>query len=200
MKIAPDQRVHLEAKRLELIENSSKMIRFEIEGSPQSYEVDLNMTGKVEINADYNGKHKVLIRPMSTTIMKEIIISSSYILFNKTSHPMQFGIGDQVLRIKPNQKKSVKIGTDINRHQLKLNFDHLKNIKENFTFEFSDIKGGYEHYIKQQNRNFHCVLHNDTEFENVIIACPVYYIKNLLPIDIFLEFIVNRDEEKAPIG
>ncbi len=66
---------------------------------------------------------------------------------------------------------------------------------ENYPFTFKDIEKGYEHYINLEGEQFNCTLavkedvgnagREDEKFIEIEIA-PVYYFKNLLPVDIVL--------------
>lgn len=93
-------------------------------------------------------KYRLIISAIATPVLKEIIISSPYVIHNKTKYALVLTVGQKEYQVDAEGKVPIPFTEEIlENRSLHLEFPHLNRVSENFSFEFRDIYRSYEHYI-----------------------------------------------------
>lgn len=171
---------------------------FQIEGDPSEYQINLNEANASRIKVQFkDSRYWLIVKSISNSIVKELIITSPFIIENRTTFPFIFICGVEEIHVKPTEKIAINFMISLNK-TMKIQFPALKNTSQNYDFLHQHLINGYEHYIKYNNyKTFNCVMTLKQSIETTIMVQPSFYVKNLLPVDIIVQFaIINQEGEK----
>jgi hypothetical protein len=201
-KLKNNEKMHLQNRSLEM-EESFSTISYQIEGDSTLYSLNLNLNQTHRPVVTFNdAKYRLIISPHATPVLKEIVISSPYVIHNRTMHTLLLTLGQREYRVEAEAKVPLPFTETLHDAKpMRVEFPHLRKVEENFGFEFRDIFKGYEHYIiYDQCETFNCLLSLETLNENVIAVSPLISFTNLLPLNLSLEVAVRKvNREKAVI-
>lgn len=185
-KLKNNEKMHLQHRSSELEENFST-VSYQIEGDSTLYDLNLNINQTLRPTITFNSnKYRLIVSPISTPVLKEIVISAPYLIHNRTSYPLLLTIGSRDYRVEPQGKVPIPFTEQLHdTKSLRLDFPHL-NTSENFSFEFRDVLRSYEHYIIHADGCFNCLVSLETSNESVINVAPVVSLTNLLPLGVRL--------------
>jgi hypothetical protein len=89
LELANGQKNHLEFKNSDVNDLKLDTIKYRIKGGELEYEINLNIFSNKSQKIIYNKiEYDLLIKVVSSPILKEIIISSPFVLYNHTKYPI----------------------------------------------------------------------------------------------------------------
>jgi hypothetical protein len=125
-KIKNNEKMHLQHKSAEVAENLSS-INYQIEGDSTLYNLNLNLNQTIRPYITFNeNKYRLVVSAIATPVLKEIIISSPYVIHNRTHYPFIITIGSRDYIVEPDSKVPIPFIEDmIENRQIGLEFPHL---------------------------------------------------------------------------
>ena len=99
-KLKSNEKMHLEMKSFDMSKETNKLITFEIEGDASEYEFNINVGIEEKLRIKYqNREYFLIIKSILSSMVKEIILSSQYVIENKTSFPLIFIPYNDVIKL-----------------------------------------------------------------------------------------------------
>lgn len=96
-------------------------IFLQIENEQKLYEIDLNISSIVKTRVKYNDiEYDMYFQPISSPVVKEIIITSPYVLSNRTSHKVIVSIHNKEYFMNPEEKQAIPFYEIIQNKQFKI--------------------------------------------------------------------------------
>jgi hypothetical protein len=91
--------MHLQNRSLELDESFSS-VNYQIEGDGTLYDLNLNVNQIQKPIVTFNDqKYRLIISAIATPILKEIVISSPYVIHNKTKYALVLTLGQREYQV-----------------------------------------------------------------------------------------------------
>lgn len=77
--------------------------------------MELGLAIQKKVNVDDRKDHQILIKPISTPIVKEIVVSSLFLIENATSLTIIIYWGDEKIKLSAREKKPMRFNMNRNR-------------------------------------------------------------------------------------
>jgi hypothetical protein len=125
-KLRNNEKMHLQHRSAELAENFSA-VSYQVEGDSELYSLNLNLNQTLRPTVTFNGgNYRLIVSAVATPVLKEIVISSPYIIHNRTRHPFLLTLGQREYRVDPEAKVPVPFTEDMSEGKaVRLEFPHL---------------------------------------------------------------------------
>ena len=158
--LQPSESVNYRTEEHDLATNQPKKVKLIINDGKSIHEIhdiDLDKIKNKLLRIEFAGR-SVDIKFIAhyREILKEIIVSSCYIVVNETLFDIELQANDKVLRIERGEENALPYTLLFEECTFTLNFPHLGDVKENYAFSSECLIPHYEHYILTHEQMFNC--------------------------------------------